>query len=191
MAIASCDGCLKPFQGYAEALIRIKACGHLYHEACFTKGMLKTSQIGQKLTKKKAEESTCPCAQLAKINKSVEKIAFNMPVAPIPAGPIPAAPKALEPKPPLPLPPIPENAKPADPQKEGIPAAHVSPTAKGFKYASYLAVAAMVVMISAVIHTSFISMGIGCLVSIPLAYFVGKKVEQYILTHTTVQKKPI
>lgn len=54
---------------------------------------------------------------------------------------------------------------------------------KGIRYASYLAVVFVVVAVALVIHTSLLSVGIGLIVSIPIAWLVGKGIKRALAPH--------
>lgn len=171
-----CGTCGNPFQSSDKVMLRLKTCGHLYHTKCLFEGNhIKTTD--------KMCRVVCPILECkkkifnVKKENAQEEFGKHIQMVELFKEPTPP-PKEV-------VPPNPEQPKKADPPKEA-PVENSLAMAKGLKYVSYIATAITVSMIGLVIHTSLIGVGIGFLASIPVCYFIGKKIEVY-LSHKSVK----
>lgn len=143
--------CGKCRQGFdgTDALVRVTQCGDVFHKACFFSGEHIT-KVNDIVTK-----VLCPACNRKIVGETRRSKAQdgNEKI------------QVLEfPKPPAPQPPV---TPPATKETRGL------------KYVTYFAVALLCITIAGVIYPSWIALGIGVAVTVPIAYLIGRKVEQY------------
>lgn len=50
---------------------------------------------------------------------------------------------------------------------------------RGIKYVTYMATAFVCMILAGVIYPSFVGIGAGALIALPIGYFIGKKIDHY------------
>jgi|GEM_PF-1852022 len=155
-SLGPCGSCKKTFDS-TEVLCRLKECGHAYHASCLNNACIqKVGEVVQKVL-------CTTCNKTIAEAKEGSPIDFPALIEVIPGVRPPANPSSAAPAQPV--------AAPSISQKD----------AKGLKYVAWGAIVLVSMIIACVAYPSLLAIGIGAAVSLPIGYWVSKKIEHYLI----------
>ena len=148
-----CGACTQYLKEGEGAFIRVKGCKHMHHAACFYRpGYIE--KVGKTMLRVLCPDKACK-GQVVYMKRMNEEA--------ITEGDEKGVEKELHKK------------------IERLEFSDGASMAKGLKYVSYITIAMTVAIVAVVIHTSFIAIGVGLVVAVPIGYLVGKRIEAYLL----------